>query len=456
MKKPMALVVPFRFPGYRVDVVGAQTKAAEALLRESGLDLVMADEVVTDRDADALGVRHSPSAVDFVILLVPTWIEPPLVVRAVRHYQGKPVLLWGFTTFQHEGWRVHIGGMAGSGATHGSLKALGIPHRFIIGMPDRPGLKEKIRDFAVSARATCLMGRAKIGMVGYIFSGMHAGDPDSVSLRERLGPEIVHIDTYSLVKRMEVQDESGEEYRKAREKILASLAPGSTLEPAEVVRISRMYAALDQIYREKELDAITVKCNYELSQEFGQSACIPLSVLGNSLVASCEADLCVTVTQLLLHYLADGAVTTYADIHDLAEGKALIGACGYAPSTMCAGNCIVVGKPPAAAAGLAATFSGWIVNSSAMKSGQVTLARLARRADRFTLHYATGEALGDVGKVSEMDCPAYPTTEIALNDINEDRFLQNSGSHHYAVVYKDVAAQIESYCQVAGIEVLAG
>ena len=35
MKKPMALVVPFRFPGYRVDVVGAQTKAAEALLREA-------------------------------------------------------------------------------------------------------------------------------------------------------------------------------------------------------------------------------------------------------------------------------------------------------------------------------------------------------------------------------------------------------------------------------------
>jgi len=86
-----------------------------------------------------------------------------------------------------------------------------------------------------------------------------------------------------------------------------------------------------------------------------------------------------------------------------------------------------------------------------IKEGKVTFGRLLKDPDRgYTLHVTTGTAVGDVGKVAELDTPQYPFTEIEL-DADVDTFAQNMGSHHYALVYGDITEQLELFCRTKGI-----
>ena len=73
----------------------------------------------------------------------------------------------------------------------------------------------------------------------------------------------------------------------------------------------------------------------------------------------------------------------------------------------------------------------------------------------YQMHYVTGDAMGNLGKVCKLDCPKYPGTEIRLNtDLGQ--FAQNMGSHHCAIVYADLSKQIKTLCELPGIDVLVG
>jgi len=155
-----------------------------------------------------------------------------------------------------------------------------------------------------------------------------------------------------------------------------------------------------------------------------------------------------------LHYLSGGVTATYADVHDLVETKALVGACGMCPSDMCIGNKAIAELPDPNAEGLGATFAGYITNRNYIKPGKVTFARILKEPGAtYSLHYTTGTATGDVGKVKELDCPQYPFTEIDL-DTDLDAFAQKMGSHHYALIHGDLSEELELFCRFKSIQTI--
>lgn len=109
---------------------------------------------------------------------------------------------------------------------------------------------------------------------------MYTGTISHVELREKIGPEIDHLDQYIIVKKMEeVGDEEVEKLIKnAREnwEFFGEV-------PEKLLRISmKIYLSLKKISKENEWNALTVKCQYELSRVLGFAPCIPLSMLGES------------------------------------------------------------------------------------------------------------------------------------------------------------------------------
>ncbi len=80
--------------------------------------------------------------------------------------------------------------------------------------------------------------------------------------------------------------------------------------------IMEEYLALKKLVIENNLDALTVKCQYELSREYGVAPCIPLSLIAEDIPTSCEGDVPLIISQLILYYLT-GKVTTYGDVHDV-------------------------------------------------------------------------------------------------------------------------------------------
>jgi L-fucose isomerase-like protein len=296
------------------------------------------------------------------------------------------------------------------------------------------------------------MNDTRIVTIGYLFGGMSLGDMDLTKMKREFGPELVELDAYSLIHRMEAVDTSSDVFVKNKKEIEKVLgAPlGSKIE-----NINRMYTVLKEIIEENHAQALTIKCHFELSQQYGLTACIPLSVLGNKVVASCEADMPVVLSQLLFHYLSGGEITTYADVHEILGDRILVAACGFAPGGMCINNKVIPDMPSSDPEGLGATFGDYITNKNYLKEGSVTVGRILKDPDGgFTLHTTKGNAIGDVGRVSEIGCPQYPFTEILLaSDV--DSFAQNMGSHHYALVYDDIAEGLEMFCKIKGIRFLS-
>ena len=208
--------------------------------------------------------------------------------------------------------------------------------------------------------------------------GMSTGTVDHTRLRSQIGPEIEHVDQYMIVERFQkLTDDDVRSYRvQTRD---WNTLPAVT--PADINRVYRMYAAIKGLAMEGHHDALTIKCQYELSLTFGMAPCMPLSILGEEMVVSCEGDLPLVVTQLILHFLT-GAPTRYGDLHHVTENTILMGACGLAPLSF-ADSRPVVNKHTALYEGL--------LKSSSYKNGRVTLARFSSTATgTFKMHMSGG------------------------------------------------------------------
>lgn len=455
MRKPKALAIPFKFrEGYPDEFMSSFINQAEELIKEAGVDCTLTEAVMYDKDADLVSGKYNPNAYDFTILIIPTWFEPGTLVRAAKNYLQMPVIVWGFSNFTYEGERVNLGSTAGAGVAKGTLRELGVKHEYLYNSPKTgfdEDLKKRIWRVANVARTISLLKEARILTIGYQFGSMTLGDMDLTKMRSTIGPDLVELDSYTLIQKMESIDVKSEAYKEAADKVLAKT--GGTIEN-RLEKVTRMYLALKEICREYGADALTLKCHFALSQEYGLTACIPLSVIGDEMVASCEADIPLTLTQLILYYLSGGETTAYADTHELTGERILWGACGYAPSTMCVDGKIVCQLPPEHPVGLGATFKDYITNKNWLKEGRITAARLLKESDgSYTFHAAGGKAVGDIGKTSEFGSPQYSFTEMIL-DTDFDNFAQNMGSHHYALCYAELKDEIKLFCKYMGIKPL--
>ena len=77
------------------------------------MDYDRTQNILHPEDADEVREKFNPNCYDFLILLVPTWIEPVLVMRVVSHFSNIPVVVWGAGTFTYKGERVDLGGIPG-------------------------------------------------------------------------------------------------------------------------------------------------------------------------------------------------------------------------------------------------------------------------------------------------------------------------------------------------------
>jgi L-fucose isomerase len=283
------------------------------------------------------------------------------------------------------------------------------------------------------------LANARIGLLGYASMGMYTGTINHTQLRRQVGPEIDHVDQYEVVVRYE---KIGDAEVHGWLKQTGSWEMRQNVSKADLVKAFRLAAAIRSLCQERAWDAVTVKCQYELSRTFGLAPCLPISILGDEVVASCEGDLPLIVSQLMLHYLT-GEPTSYGDLHNVTGSHILLGACGFAPLSYAVGRPII-NKHTALYEGL--------LNSSPYRPGRVTLARLGARRGRFKLHFATGQAELPP-PFHEVGCPTYPFVNVAM-DCDIPAFMQQVPSQHYAIAYGDVRAELRTLCQLLDIEAI--
>jgi L-fucose isomerase-like protein len=228
MRNPKALVIPFKFrEGYPDKYVDPLIASATELIDNTNINVTMTKNVVTDGDADFVAKKYNACDYDLCVLVVPTWFEPVTLIRAAKNFLSLPVVVWGFSNFVHEGERVNLGSSAGAGVAKGTLRELGVYHKYIyfspgIGKDDI--IKEQLWKVANVGRAASLMDDARILTVGYQFGGMTLGDMDLTKMRSVFGPDLIELDSYTLINSMNDIDVSSDEYKEAQAEVEALLS----------------------------------------------------------------------------------------------------------------------------------------------------------------------------------------------------------------------------------------
>ena len=443
LRKAKALLLPFYCDGYDEDIFRQHLQQVKDFVAACDVDVETAAPMKTADEAEAAAANYNPYLYDFAVLLPVTWSEPRLAAIAARQFFGKPLIVWSIPWFVQNRKSWENSSFTAAEALRGSLQEMGVACEWVSYLPDgkeNPKLQKKIAMVATAARAISLLRNTRIGCFGHNFNGITSAGFDLSVLRRELGTEVYSIDGSELIAKMNGLSAEDPAYQKAKSMAEAKIC-GCMGEKKDA--IIRMTAALLAYAEEYGWQAIDLRCHTEFSQTFGLAACLPLSILGDEIICSCEADVPVVLTQLILHYLSGGKNSTYVDIRTIEEEGMKVGACGYAPCNLCIGDKAVVGGE-----------GGYLTNTACFKAGRLTLARVLKfPGSTLALHAVHAAALGQMEPLQEYGCPVYPMTQI-VPDVSVDDFVHYLGGNHYALVYEEVLGAMELFCRYTGIQLL--
>lgn len=447
MRKPKTLLLPFYCDGYDLDAAAQQTDTLKVLLESCGVEVETAAPIGDVAAARAASKQYNPYCYDFPVLFATTWSEPRLAAIAARQFFGMPMAVWCVSEFTYHGRRTEMSSAPAAAALKGSLQEMGVKCEFFADLDDSHNKRARVTALANAARAISCLREAKMGFFGHNFNGITAADFDLSLLRRKLGTEVYSFDVSELIVKMKAFDAASQEYQDMEKKVLSKLS-GSTGRFLD--KIVRMCLGLNAYIEEFDLDALDVRCHTELSQTYGLAACLPLSVLGDSLPCSCEADLPVMLTQLILSLLSGGEISAYVDLRTFHEDGMDVGACGYAPCGVTGGKAEISG-PEAPENGAPA---GYLTNKSGLQEGRLTMARLLKYpGGQLKLHLTGARAVKEEVPLQEQFCPYYPMAKL-LPDVSMDRFMQYVGANHYALVYAEVMDAAKLFCKYLEIELV--
>ena len=433
------------------EIIERKCRDAQSLLKAQGMDIVGTAPVSDDPDGrDVERARQELAKADFDLLVVclAGWIPSHAVIRVIDRFKHKPMLLWGLTGWMERDRLVTTADQAGTTALRKTMQDMGFRFKYVVTYLGKPPDINKIMSFARAAQAAARLREARIGMMGYRDMNLYATLHDGVSLRARIGPEVEIFEMLEMAQGIE----------KLKPKQIADM----------VMKVKRRWVfkkpAADATIRKAValylvLSAKAKACRYaavSLSDVDGVKKLMhfppaPVFMLLGEEDALCtipENDTLGAVTQLMTRYLT-GQIAAYLEFYEFMENGMLMGVPDYVPSAIVEGPVTVL---PTAFGKL----SEGLLNISRIRTGKVTLCRLASTGESYSLHMATGTAhtprpWEEAGWAPP--APQLPSLEIVLDGPVGD-FVQQVLGQHYILSYGDNTEALQDLCRLLDVEVV--
>lgn len=373
------------------------------------------------------------------IIVLATWVECNVVMSAVKELRGLPTLFWAFPLETVNGIRESTGSYVSGTMFSGPVQRLGLKSQVVLGSWRDQATLHSITSFLRAAYAVNVLFYGKIGLFGYTSMSIYTGTFDHVLMRYLIGPEVEQMDSYSLIRAAESLPEAEVQAAIAA---LTNLVPiRNDVNQQKLYKTMALYVALKHFCRERNWTAVNVKCQYEFSKEYQVVPCVALSLLADEgIVASCEGDMLVTVSQIILNALT-GQVSTYGDALSQEGNVIKFSPCGFMPFSMAAPGVRVQKflEHPG--------FSG-IQVCGVLCPERVTFLRLVEDVGSYHLVYGTGSGLP-----TEPRGGCMPALDVAL-DGDAAELCRHYAGQHYALVYGDWAEELESFAKLMGIKTI--
>jgi L-fucose isomerase-like protein len=434
------------------DVIEAKCAAAQNALEALGFELVSAGPVCDDPEgvSEAQARKDLASApFDVLVVCLAGWIPSHSVIDVIEPFAHKPMVLWGLSGHYEQGRLITTADQAGTTALRDTFDALGYQFIYVWDNPGDPYCgAQKVRKFGEAAHAAAVLRGSRVGMLGYRDMKLHATLVDAISLRRVVGTEIEVFDLLETSQRMAQQDaaEVGKIADRLRSEWLFDGDPSAeVLEPG-----IRMYLAVMEKVRERGYAGISIidVDGVKKLMRFPPAMVLMLLADLGGVATIPENDGLGAVTQLIVRALT-GQVGAYFEFYEFFPDRVLVGVPDYVPAA------VVDGQVQVKVARFGELSKG-VMNVSKVKTGQVTLCRLASRGDRYRMHIVTGQAVTarpweEAGW--EPPAPQLPSLEVIL-DTPVEEFGQKVLGQHYILAYGDWTSQYASLCRLLGIEVI--
>jgi L-fucose isomerase len=422
-------------------------------LEELDLDIVPVKDVVrSSQDAIINAKRLRNENVESVILHLPSWAPPNLVIIAVTTVAKPPLILASRRN----------AGIVSMGASAGALSQLGIRHKRVLYDKFTEGLTSDILSFVRAASAIYTLKGQTFGVFGGRSLGMYTCMPNLDQWQQMFGIDIEHVDQLEIIREAErIPKERVEKFLNWLEKNCVSIDyDGEKLTKDKLELQIRCYLATKDIVKERKFDFFGVKCQPELSEKY-VAQCLTAAFSNDNydaegpkepIVCSCEVDADGALTMQILHLISGGKPVLMLDVGlDYIDGTYICGNCGgqstwYSQrSDKPEENLKHVRLKPAWAP------AGGAVTHYVCKPGEVTLARLYRKSGEYymlILHGEIVEALGASELIDKLNLP------IACVKFSMDlkHFIQEYGSNHIHAVIGDYTKELKDFCDLTGIK----
>ena len=327
---------------------------------------------------DAVGAIHYllQEEVDAVIMVSGTFHLGHLALM-INDALKKPILLWGFDELPYNGGKIRLNAVCGVNLDASNLYKAGVDN-FVVTIGDKVD-----ENWIKAIKGLVAIKTTTIGIVGYRAQGFYNVGIDELNLYKNTGLLINHYEISDLFK---IQA-SEEVIQKEKEYILSSFDV-SQLNDKQVDLVARLVASTLLFLKEKNVDALAIRCWPEFAATYGISPCAMMSILqGRGILLACEGDVEALISMICVKALGE-ATPFMADLSQVnfKEDYALLWHCGVAPCSLWDKKCV---------RSLDTYFAGGkgVTAGFVLKEGDFSIFRIDTARGKTRLFYEEGTAL---------------------------------------------------------------
>ena len=434
------------------EIIRMKSDWAKKLLCSSGLDVVGGEPVSDDPagvEAQRAIAELEREKLDLLVICIAGWIPSHTVIRVVSEFKHLPILLWGLSGRMQEHRLVTTADQAGTTALRQTMEELGFQFKYVPSFMDAPPPLDKITSFAHAASARKRLLNSRVGMMGNRDMNLYATLYDGVSLRKHIGVEIEFFDMLEMVQRSE--QIAPEAIGLLVDKILQRWTFEKPIGREVLERGARYYLAIREKSLERDYQAVSLNDVDGMKRLLQFPPAMIFMLLADDLRVCTipENDALGAATQLIVRSLT-GQIGAYLEFYEFFSNGALMGVPDYVP-------CEIVDGPVRVTPSSFGELAGGLLNVSRVKTGPVTLCRIAKCRERYRMHIAIGNAIEPMAWEEAgwaPPAPQLPGIRFVL-DGDMEQFSQNVMGQHYILSFGNTTDLLREFCKLADIEVVA-
>jgi L-fucose isomerase-like protein len=308
-------------------------------------------------------------------------------------------------------------------------------------LPEEPVFKESVLNFVRVCSIINGFRGAKIGLIGPRPERFETCAFNEVALIKQFDQKVVPFSLADIFFAADEIPASDPELKETLQKI-SRQSNLSSLGKGVLEKIARFECALRRFAEDRKLAGMGIRCWPTTMRSYGIGPCYTMGRLTDQgIMSSCEADVYGALS-MLLQYLAAMQSTAPHFIdwtvqHPERKDVFLAWHCGNAPPSLACEGCKV-------------QVTGIGQGSFKLKTGLVTLCRLAEYDGNFKLLITKGEVVDEEPIPQTGSWVKVPNLEKLYRTLIEEGFV-----HHASMIHGDYAQALSDACKFLGIEVLS-